>query len=144
MLYSVLYVLKNILETARQNQEQRTLTKLNFSNTQEKDCRLCVSSVGLINGSRIFLKLGFYTPFLYTVWSNPLVNYTDWFAMHLYVSDFCSVWLTVQSFHALMVKNKCNFFEHSSMPTKGTFISKCIIYRNVTVSCELHQRADLH
>jgi hypothetical protein len=29
------YVLKNILETARQNQEQRTLTKLNYSNTRE-------------------------------------------------------------------------------------------------------------
>ncbi len=47
---------------------------------------------------------------------NPLVNYTYWFAMHLYVSDFCSVWLTVESFHALMVKNKFYFFELSSMP----------------------------
>ncbi len=83
-----------------------------------------MSSVALINCSLIFPKLGFYADFLYTVQcgQNPLVNYTDWFAMYLYVSDFCSVWLTVESFHALMVKNKCNFFEHSSMPTKGTVI----------------------
>jgi hypothetical protein len=72
-----------------------------------------------------FPKWDFTQIFTIQYGQNPLVNYTDWFAMHLYVSGFCSVWHTVESFRALMLKNKGNFFNTAQC------LQKALLYENV-------------